>query len=82
MTTAQLLITIGAIMLATLLTRFLPFWCFPDSPARMTVHASMTRHSRTAGGGGHAGPTVRTERFVFEDICRSVPRAPARRFHA
>lgn len=31
MTTAQLLITIGAIMLATLLTRFLSFWCFPDS---------------------------------------------------
>lgn len=31
MTTAQLLITIGVIMLATLLTRFLPFLCFPDS---------------------------------------------------
>ena len=31
MTTAQLLITIGAVMLATLLTRFLPFFCFPDN---------------------------------------------------
>lgn len=31
MTTVQLLITIGCIMLATILTRLLPFWCFPDS---------------------------------------------------
>lgn len=30
MTTTQVFITLGVIMLATLITRFLPFICFPD----------------------------------------------------